>query len=102
MGISDTATKKLVVKTTVQRMSPLDEAYRFAKIRPLTLKAGKSYVVATVSYPPFDPETNGPTGLVWSPEIEYVGYREVLTDKFTFPAPSDYEFITANFKCRPL
>jgi hypothetical protein len=102
VGIFDTDTEKLLVKTTVQRMSPLDEACRFAKIQPLTLKAGKSYVVATVSYPPFDPEVSGPTGLVWAPEIEYVGYSETLTDKFVYPASSGYQFITANFKYRPL
>ena len=103
MGIFDTDTEKLLVKATVQRMSPLDEAYRFAKIKPVTLQPGESYVVATVSpTPPFDSEVSGPTGLVWAPEIEYAGYRETPTDKFVYPAPSGYQFITANFKYRPL
>jgi hypothetical protein len=102
LGIFDTATEKLLVKTTVQRKSPLDGVYRFAKIQPLTLKAGKSYVVATVSYPPFDPEVSDPSGLAFAPEIEYVGYRETLTDEFVFPAPSTYKFYSANFKYRPL
>ena len=67
----------------------------------MTLKAGKSCVVATVSNPPFDPEVNGPAGLVLAPEIQYVGYREVLTNESTFPAPNSYEFITANFRFLP-
>jgi hypothetical protein len=58
--------------------------------------------VVTVSYPPFDPEVDGPTGLVFAPEIEYVGYREALTDEFVYPPSSPYEFITANFKYKPL
>jgi hypothetical protein len=77
VDIFDTDTEKLLVKTTVRKKSPLDGAYHFAKIKPVTLKAGRSYEVATVSYPPFDPEVNGPTGLVLAPEIQYVGYREV-------------------------
>ena len=72
------------------------------KSQPLTLAAGTSYVVATVSTPPFDPEVNGPTGLVFAPEIEYVRYRETLTDEFVYPAISSYEYITANFKYKPL
>jgi hypothetical protein len=98
VGIFDVFTQKLLITTTVEKMSPLDGAYRFAKIQPLTLAAGTSYIVATVSYPPFDPEVAGPTGLVFAPEIEYVGYREALTDEFVYPASSPYEFITANFK----
>jgi len=102
LGIFDVSTQKLLVETTVEKMSPLDGAYRFAKIQPVTLKAGTSYVVATVSYPPFDPEVEGPTGLIFAAEIEYVGYRETLTDEFVYPASSSYEFITANFKYKPL
>ncbi len=98
VGIFDAVTEKLLVKTTVQPDSPLDGVFRFARIMPLHLKAGNSYVVATVSYPPFDPEVDGPTDLSFAPEIEYVGYRETLTRKFVFPAPGDYQFITANFR----
>ena len=102
VGIFEVSTQKLLVKTTIEKMSPLDGAYRFAKIQPLTLTAGASYVVATVSYPPFDPEVDGPTGLVFAPEIEYVGYRETGTDELVYPPSSPYEFITANFKYKPL
>ena len=102
VGIFDVSTQKLLVKTTVEKKSSLDGAYRFTRIQPVTLAAGASYVVATVSYPPFDPEVNGPTGLVFAPEIEYVGYRETLTDEFVYPPTNPNEFITANFKYKPL
>ena len=55
-------------------------------------------MVATVSYPPFDPEVDAPTDLGFACGIEYVGYRETLTRTLVFPAPSDYQFITANFR----
>ena len=84
-----------------RRLRVPDGTYRVAKTKPVTLKAGKSCVVATVSNPPFDPEVNGPTGLVLAPEMQYVGYREVLTNESTFPAPNSYEFITANFRFLP-
>ena len=102
VGIFDVSTQKLLVKTTVETNSPRDGAYRFARIQPVTLAAGASYVVATVSYPPFDPEVAGPTGLGFAPEIEYVGYRETGTDELVYPPSNPNEFITANFKYRPI
>ena len=102
VGIFDAGTQKLLAQVTVQPDSPLDGTYRFASITPDTLRAGRSYVVAALSVSPFDPEVNGPKGLVWSPEIQYGGYREVSTGTFAFPGQSSYFFITANFKYRPV
>lgn len=103
VGIFDAETKVLLVKTNVRPDSPLDGAYRFATIAPISLEAGRSYVVVTVSDPPFDPEVQDPTGLVFAPEIEYGGYRDAPGDEFRLPSPLYlFEFITANFKYRPL
>jgi len=104
VGIFDTRTKKLLVKATVQRNSPLEASYRFAKIKPVTLKAGKSYVVVTYAMAPFDPEVNFPTGLVWAPEIEYVDYFAAEgAKKLVYPTEAGpYLFMTPNFKFRPV
>lgn len=102
LGIFDADTEELLVRTTVQRQSPLDGLFRFTKIKPVTLEAGRSYVVVTVSDSPFEPEVENPTGLVFAPDIEFVGYRETLTNEFVFPAPSPYRFFSANFKYKPL
>ena len=35
-------------------------------------------------------------------EIEYVGYRETMYDELIYPPTSPYEYLTANFKYKPL
>lgn len=102
VGIFDVSTQELLVKTIVEKKSPLDELFRFTKIKPVILEAGRSYVVVTVSDSPFEPEVRDPAGLVFAPEIEYVGYRETLTDELVYPPSSPYRFFSANFKYKPL
>ena len=103
VGIFDDDSEKLLVKTTVQPQSPLDGAFRFVKIKPLVLKAGRSYVVASFCRPPYDPEAMDPTGVAWAAEITFGRARErVPSGKLEYPYASQYWFLNANFKFRPL
>ena len=101
-GIFDMATKKLLVKTIVRRQSPLEASYRFVKIAPVTLKAGREYAVVAYAMPPFDPEVNWPEGLVWAPEIEVGDNVYTETSKLAYPTAHTSDlYLTPNFKFRP-
>ena len=90
-GIFDMATKKLLVKSIVRRQSPLEASYRFVKIAPVTLKAGREYAVVAYAMPPFDPEVNWPEGLVWAPEIEVGDNVYTETSKLAYPTAHTFD-----------
>jgi hypothetical protein len=102
-GIFDMATKKLLVKSIVRRQSPLEASYRFVKIAPVTLKAGREYAVVAYAMPPFDPEVNWPEGLVLAPEIEVGDNVYAETSRLAYPTVHTGDlFLTPNFKYKPL
>ena len=109
-GIYDLATKKLLVRGMVQRDSPLEACYRFVKVAPVTLRAGRTYIVVTYAMAPFDPEVNFPKGLVWAAEtgnrvqgeVDFFQAAEEAKG-LVFPTrESGYLFMTPNFKFRPV
>jgi len=109
VGIYDRATKKLLVRGMVQRDSPLEGCHRFVKVAPLTLRAGRTYIVVTHAMPPFDPEPNFPRGLVWAIETgnrvqgEVDFFEDEEAKRLVFPTrESGFLFMTPNFKFRPV
>ena len=108
VGIYDLARKKLLVRGMVQRDSPLEACYRFVKVAPVTLSAGRTYIVVTHAMPPFDPEVNFPKGLVWAAETgnrvqgEVDFFEDEEAKRLVFPTrESGFLFMTPNFKFRP-
>jgi hypothetical protein len=102
VGIFDASDKRPVVSVRVQPDSSLDGVFRWESVKPVTLDAGRSYVVAAYVPPPYDPEVWAPAGQVWAPEVRLVQAR---AGKGAWEFPSELRddlYLTANFKLKPV
>lgn len=108
VGIFEKSTEELVTPSvTVDGQSTLDGLYRYERIAPVVLKAGRTYVVAGDNPRPFDKQVEIPEDVVWAPELRFVAYK-VSYGAFRYPryvtarGGDDSDWMAANFTFMPV
>jgi hypothetical protein len=100
VGIFDADSHRSIVTAQVHPDSALQGAFRWESISPAVLHAGKSYVLAGTSLPPYDAEAAAPGQ--WAPELKRGAYREAHGG-WQYPVEHFREpFTGPNFKFKPL
>jgi hypothetical protein len=96
------SSKRAVTPTViVNSASELDGLFRYEQIEPVVLKAGETYVLAFLGDVYGDPGVD-PKGLLWAPEIRYVGWRE-LDSTWGFPSRTwSFLDMSGNFRFLPV
>ena len=86
----------------VNGASALDGIFRYESIAPVVLKAGETYVLAFLGDMNGDYGTNFPEGVVWAPEIRFVGWKE-HDRSWDYPDGTwDFLDVSANFTFLPV